>query len=173
MLSRQEFFARARGGKHTIEELYAAYETYSTCPAVRSRGAFKCMRCGSCCRRPWRVEVSVYDVQRWIYEKRLDIMKSLEYRPRKGSFRRLSTCEARSLEIMCSSLLDLDESLSAGLAFAIAASRDGSLIMPKDEDGCVYLEDGLCTIYETRPQVCASFPDAGLFEGLTALLEKR
>jgi Fe-S-cluster containining protein len=173
MLSRQEFFARARREKCSTEELYSAYEAYSTCPAFRGRDVFRCERCGSCCRRPWRVEASVYDVQRWISEKRLDIIWKLDYMPKKGPPQGLTPCEIRSLEMMCSGLLEFDESLIPMLAFALAASRDGALVMPKHKDGCVYHDRARCAIYETRPEVCARFPDARLFEGLAALLKQR
>jgi Fe-S-cluster containining protein len=172
MLSRQEFFALARGRLST-EELYSAYEAYSTCPALRNRGAFHCERCGACCRRPWRIEASVCDVQRWIVEKRLDIFENLKYAPKRGPPQGLTPREARSLETMCSGLLELDESLTATLAFALAASREGALVIAKDTGGCAYYDGSVCTIYETRPEVCARFPDARLFEGLAALAQQR
>lgn len=173
MLSRQEFFSRARQGPYSTEELYSAYEAYATCPAFPRDGDFRCERCGSCCRRPWRIEVSVYDIQRWISEKRLDIIDGLEYMPRRGPPVGLTPCEIRSMEMMCSSLLELDESRAAGLAFAIGASREGALVIPKKEDGCAYHDGGGCSIYHSRPGVCARFPDARLFEGLAALLQQR
>jgi len=173
MLSRQEFFARARGGPYSTEELYSAYEAYAICPAFPSDGDFRCERCGGCCRRPWRIEPSVYDIQRWISEKRLDIIGSLEYMPRRGPPAGLTPCEARSLEMMCSGLFELDEKLTASLAFALGASREGALVVPKKEHGCIYYDGAGCTIYGTKPEVCARFPDARLFKGLAALLHQR
>jgi len=172
MLSRQEFFALARG-QFSTEELYSAYEAYSTCPAFRDRDAFHCERCGACCRRQWRIEASVYDVQRWISEKRLDILENLEYMPKRGPPQGPTPCEAKSLEMMCSGLLEFDENLTAMLAFALAASREGALVISKNTDGCIYYDGAGCAIYGTRPEVCARFPDAGLFEGLAALLQQR
>ncbi len=169
MLSRQEFFALARGRLST-EELYSAYEAYVTCPALRNRGAFRCERCGACCRRPWRIEPSVCDVLRWISEKRLDILENLKYAPKRGPPQGLTPGEARSLEMMCS---ELDEGLVATLAFALAASREGALVIAKDAEGCAYHDGSGCAIYETRPEVCVRFPDARLFESLTALVQQR
>jgi Fe-S-cluster containining protein len=171
MLSRQGFFALAREWGFSVEELYMAYEDYLTCPALR-QGRFGCNRCGACCRRPWRVEASVYDVQRWVSEKRLDILESLEYSPKLGPPQGLTPCEARALEAMCSGLLELDENLAASFAFALAASREGALVVPKGQDGCVYHDGHGCAIYETKPGVCDRFPDARLFEGLAALVQQ-
>jgi len=173
MLSRQEFFALARDARFSTEELYEAYEAYATCPALRDRDTFQCERCGACCRRPWRVEASDNDVQRWISEKRLDILENLIYVPKKGPPQGLTPSEARSLETMCDGLPELDESLAATLAFALAASREGALVIAKNAGGCVYHDGGGCAIYETRPGVCARFPDARLFEGLAALVQQR
>lgn len=172
MLSRQEFFVRARRGPYTTEELYSAYEAYATCPAFPRNGDFYCRRCGSCCRRPWRIEASVYDIQRWIAEKRLDIIEGLEYRPKRGPPAGLTLCEVRSLEMMCAGLLEMDEAPIALLAFSLGAAREGALIMPKDAEGCAYYDGEGCEIYATRPGVCARFPDARLFRGLAALLQK-
>lgn len=173
MLSRQEFFARARPGPYSTEDLYSAYEAYAICPAFPHEGEFQCERCGSCCRRPWRVEVSVYDVQRWIAEKRLDIIRRLEYMPGRGPPMGHTPCEAKSLEMMCAGILEMEERLAARLAFTFGASRDGAMVIPKNEEGCVYHDGDGCAIYDTRPQVCSRFPDARLFEGLAALLKKR
>jgi Fe-S-cluster containining protein len=172
MLSRQEFFALAKGRLPT-EELYLAYEAYATCPALRNRGAFRCERCGACCRRPWRIEASACDVQRWIAEERLDIFENLKYAPKIGPPQGLTPHEAKFLETMCFGQLELDEGLTATLAFALAASREGALVIAKNAGGCVYHDGEGCAIYETRPQVCARFPDARLFEGLTALVQQR
>lgn len=173
MISRQEFFARARTGPYSTEELYSAYEAYLTCPAFSRDDAFECERCGSCCRRPWRIEASVYDVQRWIEEKRLDIIEGLEYMPKRGPPEGLTPCEAKSLEMMYSGLLELDEELTARASFAFGAAREGAMVMPRDDDGCVYHDGARCAIYDTRPEVCARFPDARLFEGLSTFLKQR
>jgi Fe-S-cluster containining protein len=34
----------------------------------------------------------------------------------------------------------------------------GALILKREESGCVFLKDNLCTVYEARPQNCANFP---------------
>jgi Fe-S-cluster containining protein len=171
MLTRQEFFARARKGKTSTEQLYSAYDAYSTCPKLGDDGEFRCSRCGECCRRPWRVEASVYDVQRWIWESRLDIIGKLEYIPKKGPPPGLTECEKRSLEMMCSELIEYDESLVAMLAFALASARDSALVVSKNNGECVFHHGSGCDIYSTRPDVCVKFPDTSLFEGFTTLLE--
>jgi len=171
MLSRQEFFALAREGKCSTEQLYSAYEAYSICPAFRKADEFVCTRCGNCCRRQWRVEASIYDVQRWISEKRLDIIHVMEYSPKKGPPGGLTPCEMRSMEMMGSWILELDESQVAMLAFALAASREGALVLPKTNQECIYHGDDGCSIYSTRPEVCAMFPDMRLFEGLATLFK--
>lgn len=84
----------------------------------------------------------------------------------------LPPCESRSLEMMCSDLLEMDEGLTASLAFAIGASREGALVIPKNDEGCIYNDGEGCAIYHTRPEVCARFPDARLFKGLAALLQQ-
>ncbi|HTX43965.1 MAG TPA: YkgJ family cysteine cluster protein [Methanocella sp.] len=167
MLSRQEFFALARGGRFSTEEKYEAYEAYATCPAFR-KGSFHCERCGACCRRPWRVEASAGDIRRWISEKRLDIVENLVYWPKRGRPRGPAPGDARALRTACDG-----ESLEAMLAFALAASREGALVIAKDAGGCVYHDGSGCAIHGTRPGVCARFPDARLFKGLAALVQQR
>ncbi len=166
MLSRQDFFAMAKG-RLSVEELYSAYEAYVTCPALRERGAFQCKRCGSCCRRPWRIEPSVDDVRRWISEKRLDIIENLVYAPKRGPPQGLTPLEAEALEAMCSD----DEYTAATFAFALAASAESALIVAKDLEICSYYDGFGCAIYDTRPGVCARFPESRLFEGLAALVQ--
>jgi len=34
----------------------------------------------------------------------------------------------------------------------------GALILKRNEAGCVFLKDNLCSVYEARPQNCANFP---------------
>src|SRR5271157_3248247 len=91
--------------------------------------------------------------------------------PEEGPPQGLTPCEMRSMEMMCSWIVELDESLVAMLAFALAASREGALVLPKTGEGCVYHEGSGCSIYDTRPEVCAMFPDLRLFEGFAALLQ--
>ena len=38
------------------------------------------------------------------------------------------------------------------------AADDGELILKRNEGGCVFLKDNLCTVYEARPQNCVKFP---------------
>lgn len=171
MLTRQEFFSRARRGCGSTEQLYSAYEAYSTCPAVANVNGFQCQRCGNCCKRPWRVEASLFDVQRWVGERRLDIIEALEYKPKRGPPGGLSQCEMKVLEMICMDLLEQDESLFSKLAFMLAASREGAMIVSKKSGQCVFHMNGACAIYETRPEVCIRFPDAGLFKGLAALIQ--
>jgi Fe-S-cluster containining protein len=37
-------------------------------------------------------------------------------------------------------------------------SPEEGLILKRNEDGCVFLEGNLCTIYEARPSTCVDFP---------------
>lgn len=47
-------------------------------------------------------------------------------------------------------------------------AEDGELILKRDENGCVFLKDNLCTVYEARPQNCANFPHLVRGEGSIA-----
>jgi len=35
---------------------------------------------------------------------------------------------------------------------------DGELVLKRNEGGCVFLSGNLCSVYEARPQNCATFP---------------
>jgi uncharacterized protein len=39
-----------------------------------------------------------------------------------------------------------------------AVDNSGAMILKKNENGCVFLEGNLCSVYEGRPQNCANFP---------------
>lgn len=39
--------------------------------------------------------------------------------------------------------------------------RPGSRILRTSRDGCVFLDDNLCVIYEARPKACRDFPHIG------------
>jgi Fe-S-cluster containining protein len=171
MICRQDFFARARSSAstYTTEQLYAAYETFLTCPRSPFReerdAAVDCSRCGNCCRRHWRVEVSLQDVIRWATEGRRDILAALEHRPRGNGpaaagilsvIRPLSLLLSGEDEDYRAKVLTIARSLEAG---------EGSYVLPK-KTGCYYLIDGAiddgattaCSIYDTRPEVCRVFP---------------
>ncbi|HEY3274507.1 MAG TPA: YkgJ family cysteine cluster protein [Methanocella sp.] len=166
MIGRQDFFARARrrSSCYTTEQLYAAYETFLTCPKSPFReerdAAADCSRCGNCCRRNWRVEVSLQDVLRWATEGRHDIIESLEHMPRGHSpvaagipsvIRPLSLLLSGEEADYRAKVLEIARSLESG---------EGSYVLPK-KTGCFYLIDGVttaCSIYDTRPEVCRIFP---------------
>jgi Fe-S-cluster containining protein len=168
MIGRPDFFARARkrSSGYTTEQLYAAYETFLTCPLSpfreeREKLAVDCSRCGNCCRRNWRVEVSLQDVLRWVTERRHDILSSLKYWPRGPD----DEPEGISplVRQTASLLAGTDESrLAATLAVLKSVEAcEGSYVMPKKK-GCCYLVDdktAACRIYDTRPEVCRRFPD--------------
>jgi Fe-S-cluster containining protein len=168
MFSRAEFFAMVRSNMSstlTTEQLYGAYEAYLICPRSPYRieketAKIDCGRCGNCCRKPWRVEVDLHDVLRWIDEGRHDILASLEPRPWGGE----NEFDTDSVLIrqLATRFAGLDEeSLATALAIASSvADSDGSYVLPKKE-GCYYLVDGAvasCSIYDTRPEVCRRFP---------------
>jgi Fe-S-cluster containining protein len=168
MISRKDFFARARSASscYSTEQLYAAYETFLTCPLSpfreeRETFAIDCGRCGNCCRRPWRVEAHLRDVLRWAAEGRHDILASLEFRPRLPAPGPDSISTV--LRQLTSQLAGIDDELLAQ-ALSVAWSSEtsqGSYVLPKKR-GCYYLIDGVataCGIYETRPEVCRRFPD--------------
>lgn len=175
MLSRQEFFSLMRAESVTscsTEQMYSAYEVYRTCPEIQMSGfTFEgiagkgCYRCGECCRKPWRIEVSFSDVLRWVSEGRSDILGSLEFYPRKNA------CEASSPEGSMTLLKhagmqipELGDDIASDAAFKlfISALYDGCLVLPKNKNGCVYLMAGAatsCSIHGTKPEVCIRFPN--------------
>lgn len=169
MISRQEFFAKTRNKGYTTEQLYSAYEVYATCPGAAASHMtfdnFICFRCGSCCRRPWRVEATQYDVLRWIWEGRLDILGRLEHMPKRSAQAATSACERKALDMIGVELAEQDDGLVASLAASIVSARDGWLLVPKKNGQCVFYDDGLksCAIYATRPEVCGRFPDVSRF----------
>lgn len=168
MLSRQEFFVQARTGTcapWSTEQLYFAYEVYLTCPISRVSGQAaypgECGRCGNCCRRPWRIEVSYTDVQRWIDEKRTDLLESLECRPRRSPAASGWGQSTDALQTAVKAVACGEEHVVMALSIARAVASGGdSFVLPK-AGGCKYLIDGeetVCGIYDTRPDVCRNFP---------------
>jgi Fe-S-cluster containining protein len=167
MIGRQDFFARARSvsSRYSTEQLYAAYETFLTCPLSpfregRETFAIDCGRCGNCCRRPWRVEAHLRDVLRWAAEGRHDILTSLEHRPREPVHG--SDDVSPVLRQLASLLAGTDDAMrDRALSIARGAETSpGSYVLPKKR-GCCYLIDGpvtACGIYDTRPEVCQRFP---------------
>jgi Fe-S-cluster containining protein len=167
MMSRAEFFAVVRSNPsydYSTEQLYAAYEAYLTCPRSPFRQinavAFDCARCGSCCRRPWRVEVDLLDALRWIDEGRYDILDSLEPRP----WGAVDEPDIDSIIVrqLADRLAGEDEGRIATALAVVStlAGCEGSYVLPKNE-GCGYLIDGppaSCRIHDTRPEVCRRFP---------------
>jgi Fe-S-cluster containining protein len=168
MIGRQDFFARVRGKSHgyTTEQLYAAYETYLTCPLSpfrerRETVNIDCSRCGNCCRKPWRVEVHLWDVLRWAVEGRHDILASLERRPL-GRDPEHGSCSPliRQLAALMAGTSE-DRLVKALTVVKRVEASEGSYVLPKN-GGCSYLIDGpvtVCSIYDTRPEVCRRFPD--------------
>ena len=169
MISRQEFFARSRNKGYTTEQLYSAYEVYTTCPGAAASHMkfddFICLRCGSCCRKPWRVEATQYDVLRWIWEGRLDILGILEHTPKRSPQAAASACEEKALYMIGVELAEQDDMLVASLAASITSARNGWLLVPKKNGRCTFYNDVLksCAIYATRPEVCGRFPDVSQF----------
>jgi Fe-S-cluster containining protein len=169
MISRQEFFARSRNKGYTTEQLYSAYEVYATCPGAAASHMkfddFTCFRCGSCCRKPWRVEATQYDVLRWIWEGRLDILGILEHTPKRSPQAAASACEGKALYMIGVELAEQDDGLVASLAAMITSARDGWLLVPKKNVRCIFYDEGqkACTVYATRPEVCERFPDVSQF----------
>lgn len=39
-----------------------------------------------------------------------------------------------------------------------APDASGGLLLKRGENGCVFLQDNLCNVYEARPHICADFP---------------
>ena len=117
MISRQEFFTRSRNKGYTTEQLYSAYEVYTTCPGAAAShmtfDEFSCLRCGNCCRKPWRVEATQYDVLRWIWEGRLDILGTLEHMPKRSPQVATSVCEEKALDMIGVELAEQDDMLVA------------------------------------------------------------
>jgi len=169
MMSRPQFFAHARNGSYagcSTEQLYFAYEVYLTCPMSRvpepATFPSACSRCGNCCRHPWRIEVSLNDIQRWIGEGRTDILETLELRPRHSPM----TCgwgdSTEALHTTIKAVQCGEAAVDMALAIAYASVSGGdSYVLPK-AGGCKYLiegENAMCGIYNTRPDVCRHFPE--------------
>jgi Fe-S-cluster containining protein len=128
-------------------------------------GDFTCLRCGNCCRKPWRVEATQYDVLRWIWEGRLDILGMLEHMPKRAPLAAASSCEQKALDMIGIELAEQDDRLVASLASSIVSARDGWLLAPKKNERCIFYDESqkACAIYSTRPEVCGRFPDVSQF----------
>lgn len=168
MIGRQDFFARARkkSSRYSTEQLYAAYETFLTCPRSPFREGpettpVDCGRCGNCCRRPWRVEASLHDVLRWVTERRHDILATLEYWPRGPDDEPEDVSPLVRQQASLLAGIDQDQIARALSVVKSVEACEGSYVLPKKQ-GCCYLIGGrttACGIYDTRPEVCRRFPD--------------
>lgn len=91
---------------------------------------FKCKRCGWCCRNV-NINVSYSDIQRWVKERRLDILNQLSYIDHKDKKKR--------------GFYITETVLAPKRACPFLKTKDGLAI---------------CAIYETRPRSCREFPQA-------------
>ena len=44
-------------------------------------------------------------------------------------------------------------------------SEDEGLVLRRDENGCVFLQNGLCSVYDARPRTCVNFPHLARGDG--------
>jgi len=71
-------------------------------------------------------------------------------------------CRVASVKISERDALKLTKRLGVSLArfweeYAVEDPEEGA-ILKRNENGCVFLEGNLCSVYESRPHTCETFP---------------
>ncbi len=105
---------------------------------------FKCKNCGKCCKE-LNCFVNLDDVHRWMDEDRMDIVSCLTWHFLRGRMPPDILFIPRKAQLRGHSWLR-------------------RLYIPEwlDNTECIFLLDGKCSIYKTRPTSCQDFPKTNL-----------
>jgi Fe-S-cluster containining protein len=153
-----------------LEQLAGIYELYpdrirllSDREAVELPG-FECRRCGACCTAVKYVTVSREDVERWVSQKRLDILDALAIDRRRTPLLAMRKGEIEAAKAGARSLLE-SAGLDPGPAFEllyVTALLECAVYVKRRDRACAFLsyEGGAatCAIQDTKPRVCEKFP---------------
>ncbi len=105
---------------------------------------FKCNKCGKCCKER-NCFVNLDDIHRWMGEDRMDIVSCLTWHFLRGRIPSDILFIPRKAQLRGHTWL-------------------GVFYLPKwlDNTECIFLSEGKCSIYKTRPTSCQEFPKSNL-----------
>lgn len=127
---------------------------------------FECRRCGACCASVKYITVCFSDVKRWVTQRRLDILDTLDID--RTATPMLAT---RGKDAIAMARADADKMLR-GLdspdrqrirdLICVTKLLESAVYVSRKNNACAFLEekDGLytCRIHDTKPRVCEKFP---------------
>lgn len=157
-------------GREDLEQLSGIYELYPT--SVRLLGDreavelpyFECRRCGRCCVAVKYVTVSHDDVERWISQKRPDILGELVIDRRRTPMLAMRKGRIGAAKAAARSLLENagpDPEHAFELLY-VTMLLECAVYVKRRDGACTFLEkDGglaACAIQGTKPRVCEKFP---------------
>ncbi len=153
-----------------LEQLVSIFEVYPDRVRLLSdREAvelprFECRRCGACCATIKYVTVSRQDVERWVSQKRLDILDSLVIDRRRTPLLAARRDRAEDARARARSLLE-SAGMDSGHAFEllyVATLLECAVYVKRRAGACTFLNyvGGLasCAIQDTKPRACEKFP---------------
>src|SRR5262249_51455981 len=109
---------------------------------------FECVRCGKCCHQPsGHTILSPNDVRRLAVSLHVDVKKFI------GSY-----CYFLKTRV----LKDSEE-----------VFQTWELCLQKNEKGCLFLDDKLCSVQEVKPFACRAFPFIGNVEYIKLCMEEQ
>ncbi len=153
-----------------LEQLSGIYELYPDRVRLLSdREAvelprFECRRCGACCAGVKYVAVCRADVERWVSQRRLDILGALAIDRRRTPLLAARKGEIGAAKAQARSLLEsagLDSEHAFELLY-VTAVLECAVYVKRRSGACTFLtyEGGMaaCAIQDTKPRVCEKFP---------------
>ncbi|OPY29654.1 MAG: Flagellin N-methylase [Methanocella sp. PtaU1.Bin125] len=133
--------------------------------AVPAEG-FTCQRCGACCSEVKFIPVCHSDVLRWVAQARWDVFDRIvvdrRRTPMMAVWGREAIAETREKARAALEGIELDDDRRRKVTEILYVTDlvECAVYVDRDWGHCAFFsgETNSCTIYDTRPRVCAKFP---------------
>jgi Fe-S-cluster containining protein len=127
---------------------------------------FECQRCGACCASIKYITVCFSDVERWVAQKRPDILDALDIdrtaTPMLAMCGRDAIAMAKAGADKMLQGLDVPDRERVREILYITKLLESAVYVSRKNNACAFLEkkNGLytCKIHDTKPRVCDKFP---------------
>ncbi|HMK46737.1 MAG TPA: YkgJ family cysteine cluster protein [Methanocella sp.] len=173
----EEFFRRNPGvyteaSEDDLEQLRRIHNLYPDKVRLLAEGEavdasrFECRRCGTCCSTVRFIPVCHADAQRWVMQKRWDILERLVIdrarTPLMAIWGKGAITMARDRAAAATEGIDMAAPLRRLVTHILYVTDlvESAVYTGREDNRCVFLsgDSHTCIIHDTKPRVCEKFP---------------